>query len=185
MSPQSTSIHRAQQRIQSASPPPPPPPLLGPPTLRVAATMVKIVEMHKLLGSGEELSAKPIDTSIYTVSASLRKLRGDWMLGQWIETYTAASLAFNLWRQRSLSQRTAGMIACKSASNRKHVTCVGSFSFKCMQFAFIIFFSFSGGANNSRAKRTPRHTVTFPFHSGCQHDQSRLSLPIVQGRIKK
>ena len=81
--------------------------------------MFKIVELHKLLGSKDSVH-KHDDKSIFTVAASLRKLRGDWMLGQWIETCTAASLAFNLWRQRSLSQRAAGPSSCEIATNCKH-----------------------------------------------------------------
>jgi hypothetical protein len=68
--------------------------------------MQKIVEMYKLLSSDAQISNH--DDSIYKVTASLRRLRGDWMLGQWIEGITQASLAFNLWRQKSLTHRASG-----------------------------------------------------------------------------
>jgi hypothetical protein len=85
------------------SPPPPPPPF----SLQDAITMMKLVEMHKLLSSEEENLNPKYDSSIRTVAASLRNVRVDWMSGHWIENITQAALAFHLWRQRSLSQRIA------------------------------------------------------------------------------
>ncbi len=128
--PQSTAIQRthqaAQQRTPTPSPPPPPPPF----SLQDAITMMKIVEMHKLISSEEENLNQKYDHSIRTVAASLRRIRVDWMLGQWIEDITQASLAFHLWRQRSLSQRAASASVLEGAV-KEHCYRSCSFFFIC------------------------------------------------------
>jgi hypothetical protein len=101
------SQHATQKDTPTPSPPPPPPPTENDYSpLQDATMMQKIVEMYKLLSSDAQNSNH--DDSIYKVTSSLRRLRGDWMLGRWIEGITQASLAFNLWRQRSLTHRASG-----------------------------------------------------------------------------
>ncbi len=108
---------RRRRQHESPSPPPPPPHDDAPLTLQEAANMKKIVEMHRLLCSQDESPGELHGAeSIYTLAASLRKLRGDWMLGVWIKCITQASLAFHLWRQRCLSPRAAGLLFCENIS---------------------------------------------------------------------
>jgi hypothetical protein len=112
VSPQSAGSQLRRHVGKTESPPPPPPPLYPNVSLSLqdAATMMRIVEMYKLFSSADEDSNQKHGSSAHTLAASLRKLRVDWMLGQWIEGITQASLAFNLWRQRSLFRRAAGDI---------------------------------------------------------------------------
>ncbi len=114
VSPQSAAVQQRRHAGKTESPPPPPPPLYPNVSLSLqdAATMMRIVEMHKLFSAADDDFNQKHGSSAHTLAASLRKLRVDWMLGQWIEGITQASLAFNLWRQRSLFRRAAGEIPC-------------------------------------------------------------------------
>jgi hypothetical protein len=159
---------RRQYESPSPSPPPPPPPHDDAPlTLQEAANMKKIVEMHTLLCSQDESPGELHGAkSIYTLAASLRKLRGDWMLGVWIQCITQASLAFHLWRQRCLSLRAAGLLFCENIStcrwSRFGVLICSVLTRLCTFNPFY----FSSGPKIDRAE----HTITFAIHTGHQHD---------------